>query len=137
MSYFDEELEKEFSTYHTPYKKLEQGTHDDFVIYINNKLPFAGAKIDWNSLPNSKNFNEHEKSQAFKLITEKIRSLATPEIFFIGDSLTECAYQVEIKDLERALLIFSEIPQHSYFFPKDLSWIGCISAEGHIDLSTI
>jgi hypothetical protein len=133
MSYFDDELEKSFSEAKISYKKLDKEKHDFFVKKINEKIPFSDSKIAWDLLQSSINFNENEGAFALKEISEKIKSLNIAEVIFIGDSTIEDAYQVNILDLEPALEILAEIPQHTYFFSDELSWIACITMEGHID----
>ncbi|MHC8372942.1 hypothetical protein ACYZT2_19770 [Pseudomonas sp. MDT1-85] len=135
MSYFDEELEKELSELNVDYKKLEKEKHDSFVFEINKKVQFSGSKISWSSLKNSISYDKDEHS--IKLIAEKIKSLNEIEIIFIGDSLIDNAYQVNTENLERTLNVFSEVPQHTYFFSNSLNWIGCINAEGYIDFGEI
>lgn len=135
MSYYDDELEKELFELNIQHKKLDKEKHDHFVGEINKKVPFSGSKISWSSLHNSISHKTNE--QSIKLISEKIKPLNETEIIFIGDSLLEDAYQINTKNLERTLIILSEIPQHTYFFPDDLNWIGCISAEGDIDFGEV
>ncbi|MCU1752883.1 hypothetical protein [Pseudomonas sp. 6D_7.1_Bac1] len=85
-------------------------------------------------MQSSINFNDNEGDFVLKKISEKIKTLDVAEVIFIGDSATEDAYQVNVLDLEPALEILAEIPQHTYFFSTELSWIACITMEGHVDL---
>lgn len=78
-----------------------------------------------------------EYDQAFRAISEKVKALRIPEIVFIGDALTEIAYKTSTNDFETTLSIFADIPQHTYFFSDNLSFIGCISSEGEINFSEI
>jgi hypothetical protein len=135
MSYYDDELEKELSELNIQYKKLEKEEHDGFVSDINKKVSFSGSKISWGLLQNC--ISDSTSKHSIKLISEKIISLNEIEVIFIGDSLLDDAYQINTKNLEHALNILSEIPQHTYFFSNSLSWIGCVSAEGYIDFGEI
>ncbi|MDT3312180.1 hypothetical protein QZR14_12530 [Pseudomonas sp. rhizo66] len=135
MSYFDDELEKDLSNSNITFEKLKPEVHDSFVSSINKKFPFSGSKITWNTLPNSMNYVKKEANQAFIDISKRITTLNASEIIFIGDSLTDKAYKISTANLECALAIFADIPQHTYFFSESLSFIGCISSEGEIDFS--
>ncbi|WP_323151251.1 hypothetical protein [Pseudomonas glycinae] len=137
MSYFDEELEKELSESSINFEKLKSDAHDNFVSIINKTLPFSGSKISWNSFPNSMSYARSEYDQAFRAISEKLKALRIPEIVFIGDALTESAYKTSTNDFETTMAIFAGIPQHTYFFSDNLSFIGCISSEGEINFSEI
>lgn len=135
MSYYDDELEKELSELNIPYKRLEKEKHDRLVSEINKKVPFSGSKISWATLQNSMRHNTDK--QSIKWISERIISLNEENVIFIGDSLLEDAYQINTKNLERSLIVFSDIPQHTYFFSNNLNWIGCISSEGDIDFGEL
>lgn len=135
MSYFDDELEKDLTAFNILFEILDSEVHDTFVSSINEKLPFSGSKIAWSKIQNSMSYAKNEKDQAFMDISNKIRDLNTSEIIFIGDSLTENAYRTTTARLENILQIFSDIPQHTYFFSDSLSFIGCISSEGEINFS--
>lgn len=137
MSYFDEELKKELSESSIHFEKLKSEAHDDFVSVINKKIPFSGSKISWNSLPNSMSYIKNDYNQAFREISEKVKMLSISEIIFIGDVLTESAYKTSTNNFETTLAIFADIPQHTYFFSNDLSFIGCISSEGELNFSEI
>ncbi|ANH98814.1 hypothetical protein A8L59_15790 [Pseudomonas koreensis] len=133
MSYFDEELEKELSDSNINFEELKSEAHVNFVLNINKAFPFSGSKIAWGSFPNSLSYIRNDADQAFMDITNKITDLNISEIIFIGDSLTENAYKISAVNLEKTLSLFSEIPQHTYFFSGDLGIIGCISSEGEIN----
>ncbi|MFW9080178.1 hypothetical protein ACOI9X_13005 [Pseudomonas sp. P2757] len=135
MSYFDDELEKDLTAFNILFEILEPEAHETFVSSINEKLPFSGSKIVWNTIKNSMSYAKSEKKQALFDISNKIRDLNVSEIIFIGDSLTESAYRTSTARLENILKIFSDIPQHTYFFSDSLSFIGCISSEGEINFS--
>ncbi|WP_426237642.1 hypothetical protein [Pseudomonas sp. TWP3-2] len=135
MSYFDDELEKDLTASNILFEILAPEIHDTFVSSINEKLPFSGSKIAWSTIQNSMNYAKNEKPQAFFYISNKIRDVNISEIIFLGDSLTESAYRTSTARLENILQIFSDIPQHTYFFSDSLSFIGCISSEGEINFS--
>ena len=137
MSYFDEELEKDLLESSINYVKLNNDTHDNLVSHINENFPFIGSKIAWSSLPNRASHAKNIINRAIEEISEKAKHLKIAEITFIGDSLTENAYQFHTSDLKKIIMIFSEIPQHAYFFSEQFSLIGCISSEGEIAFSVI
>ncbi|MBA1232900.1 hypothetical protein G7013_24945 [Pseudomonas viridiflava] len=132
MSYYDEELTETLAKLNVNYKKLPQGKHDHFVDRINKKFVFNGSKVYWRSLPNSISF-ERATKEAKGTIIEKIKTSKPLNIIIIGDSLTEDAYHIGTDDLSILLELFSGIPQHTYFFPEDISWIVCLSLEGQLD----
>ncbi|KAE9648178.1 hypothetical protein [Pseudomonas sp. PB106] len=137
MSYFDEEIEKDFVNFGINYEKLDDATHDKLVTKINKNLLFTGSKIAWNSLPDRTSSQKHNADTAFIEISKKVNNLEVNEIIFIGDSLTESAYKVHTMDLEKTLAMFVYVPQHTYFFSNRFNFIGCISSEGEINFSEI
>lgn len=137
MSYFDEEIEKDFVDFGINYEKLDDATHDKLVTKINKNLPFTGSKISWSSFPDSTSYLKNNANTAFIEILKKLSNLKVKEIIFIGDSLTESAYKVHTMDLEKTLAIFADIPQHTYFSSNQFNFIGCIDSEGDISFSEI
>ena len=135
MSYYDHRLEEELSKLNIQYKKLEADKHDCLVNKINKELHFSGSKISWNALKNGISHKTDQRS--IKLISEAIKNFNEAEVIFIGDALLKDAYQIKTKYLERSLIIFSEIPQHTYFFSENLNWIGCVCTEGYIDFGEV
>lgn len=137
MSYFEEEIEKDFVDFGINYEKLDDATHDKLVIKINKNLPFTGSKIAWNSFPDSTSYSKNNADSAFIEILKKVNDLKIKEIIFIGDALTESAYKIHTINLKKTLAIFADVPQHTYFFSNEFNFIGCISSEGKINFSEI
>ncbi|EPM65326.1 hypothetical protein [Pseudomonas syringae] len=76
---------------------------------------------------------ESATKEAKEAIIKKIKTFNSLGLIIIGDSLTDDAYEIGIDDLSTLLELFLEIPQHTYFFPEDISWIACLSLEGQLD----
>ena len=132
MSYFDEDLIQSFAELNIPYEKLTKSKHDLLVNKIKNAFVFSGSQINWSLLRESVSYNGANPANLATL-TRDIKTKNPTEIIFIGDSLTDHAYQVDTNDLAISLRLFSEIPQHTYVLPENLGWIACINFDGHID----
>lgn len=111
---------------------------ETYLNLIEQKFEFDGSKIDW--LKTTKHYgkksnNESVLTDAGLFITElKEKNLNNNvRIMYIGDSLTEFGYQFEIKDIEKILVYFLDIPQHHYFIPLEGDWCLCISYENYLD----
>ncbi len=63
MSYFDDELEKDLTAFNILFEILEPEAHETFVSSINEKLPFSGSKIVWNTIKNSMSYAKSEKNK--------------------------------------------------------------------------
>ncbi|MFC6337604.1 hypothetical protein GIR22_17865 [Pseudomonas sp. CCM 7891] len=133
MTYFDEDLTNTLKKIGVVYKQLSESDHKKLIHQIQQKVIFIGNQIDWSTLKNPCNLNSIEKTNALTQISEKLKTLATQNVIFLGDSAIDHAYSIEISDIKEAVDIFSEIPQHTYIFPENLRWIACLSLEGHID----
>ncbi|KTB98561.1 hypothetical protein [Pseudomonas syringae] len=132
MSYYDKELTEALTQLKIDYKTLSHEKHDHFLDIINKKFVFNGSRICWNLLSNGITFESATK-EARKTIIEKIKTLKPLALIAIGDSLTDDAYQIGIDDFSTLLELFCEMPQHTYFFPEDVSWIVCLSLQGQLD----
>ncbi|MGA9703747.1 hypothetical protein [Pseudomonas sp.] len=136
MSYFDDELIKDLSKHSIGYAILSEAEHASIVNEINEKAPFSGSKIDWRKLKNSINFESKSSEVAILRMANEIKAITNENTIFVGDSACDEAYSVSAEDLEKALMIFSELPQHTYIVPKSLTWIACISFEGNFDFAS-
>ncbi|WP_191487520.1 hypothetical protein [Pseudomonas sp. FEN] len=133
MNYYDEEFITWLDREKITYKIINPKEHDELIFSIKRNFPFSGSKIEWSKIENPLNFNEKNKDNAFSKIAQKSIESAR-EIIFIGDSLTHFGYKIKNTDISLALAEIFEIPQHSYIFPQDLSWIACFSMEGDINI---
>ncbi|WP_369986703.1 hypothetical protein [Pseudomonas xanthosomatis] len=131
MSYFDTLLAEEFSSKSIPYQTLSRKKAAQYEHHINEKFEFKGSFVDWSTL-------DRHQSLTLKTINGEalLPYLKTNQskVLIIGDSLIEESYEIDQRYLELAIQILSEIPQHTYLLPVDLSWILCIKSDGGIDI---
>ncbi|WP_052958841.1 hypothetical protein [Pseudomonas marginalis] len=137
MSYFDEELTADLKIFNICFDILSEIEHASIVSKMNEKLPFSGSKISWSNLEASINFGLASSDLAISRLAEEIRRLTDGDLIFIGDSACDEAYSINSKHIEKAIKIFSELPQHTYVISKSLTWIACISFEGDLDFVDI
>lgn len=136
MSYLDNELIKDLSENSIGYDTLSESEHASIVKKINEQIPFSGSKIDWGNLKNSINFGSESSELAILKMANEIKSITDENTIFVSDSACDEAYSISAENLEKALRIFSELPQHTYIVPKSLTWIACISFEGDLDFAS-
>lgn len=137
MSYFDDLLIADLKRKGIVYEALSIEEHEAISNVIQKKSRFVGSQISWKHLSGAKNLNNIKKSEALNIISETLIQLKTKRIIFLGDSAIDHAYYVGTTDIKSAIEIFSEIPQHTYILPEDVSWIACLSAEGYIDCANL
>jgi hypothetical protein len=88
-------------------------------------------------LESSINLGSEPSSLAISLLAQEIRKVADADLIFIGDSACDDAYSINPEHLIQTLKIFSELPQHTYIVSEAITWIACISFEGHVDFATL
>lgn len=111
---------------------------ETYLHLIEQKFEFNGSKIDW--LQTTKHYHKELNSESLlgdaslfiaelkeKYLNKNVR------VMYIGDSLTEFGYQFEIRNIEKIIACFLDIPQHHYFIPLEGDWCLCISFENDID----
>jgi hypothetical protein len=135
MSYLDEELIADLKKSNINSSNLSKTEHSAIIRKINEHIPFTGSQIAWSSLENSISFGSTSSSAALSMFAEKINAVADGELIFIGDSVCDDAYLVNVEHIDQTLRIFSELPQHTYILQNSLAWIACISFEGHLDFA--
>jgi len=133
MSYFDDDLIKYLNVNNIKYVKLSGGDHDKISSEVQKKFKFIGSQIAWASMENATNLNGVDRSKALNIIAKKLKDLSIENVLFLGDSAIDYAYCINVSYVNKAMQIFSEIPQHTYVLSEDFCWIACISAEGYID----
>lgn len=136
MSYFDEEIIQDFKKINANLIILPEIEHDRIVDAINERLPFSGSQIAWSSLRDSTYLGTTESQGALESLATKIKLVSGGYINIVGDS-TDFAYSTNINNILLALQIFSTIPQHTYIVSEPISWIACISFEGHLDFANL
>lgn len=137
MNYFDEEITINLNTHNIGFETLTDVEHKLILEKMNNEIPFASSKIDWENLKNGHIFFNEPLNIATLQLAEKIRELSAGNLIFVGDSACDEAYSITPKNLEQALKLFSELPQHTYILQNSLNWIACISFEGDIDFALL
>ncbi|WLR42517.1 rhs-associated protein [Bacillus carboniphilus] len=138
MSIYDDELIKDLlqSDLKKYFKKIEDP--ESFINLIEQNFEFSGSQIDWFKTDNhySKESNNKSLLSDARLfiaeLKEKYMNNNIP-LMYIGDNLTEFGYQFEIKDIEKILVFFLDIPQHHYFIPLEGDWCLGISYENYLD----
>ncbi|WLH75928.1 hypothetical protein PSH70_10805 [Pseudomonas fluorescens] len=136
MNYFDEELIKDLKKLNITFSILSEAEHNAIVNSINETMPFSGSQIAWSKLKNSINFGFEASNLAISLLTEEINKKTNRKLYFVGDACSE-GYSIGPEKLGEALKILSELPQHTYIIPEPMTWIACLSFEGHIDFAAI
>lgn len=111
------------------------GDSEPFFDRLGKSYPMAGSKIDWTKVNGSVERSENDRrkeNSAFRdffieiLNSENLRG----DAIYVGDSLTDSAFCGDVVDFESALMEILEIPQHHYFFSRDLSWCLSLTMEG-------
>ena len=116
---------------------------DFYFDLINDKYPFMGNRIDFKKLNNNKYYKLDDTNvlnEASKIILNIINenNLNTEErIVYIGDSLTEQAYEFKLKNLVILLPFILDIPQHHYFIPQNFAWCLTISFENDLEFGVL
>lgn len=137
MSHFDDKLIAELRSHNIAFNILPANDHASIVREINENIPFSGSKIAWSKLNNSMNFGGDLTDSPTSRLAKEIKKVADDTIIIVGDSVCDDAYCINLEQLEEALSVFSEIPQHTYIVQKQLNWIACISFEGDIDFALL
>jgi hypothetical protein len=113
-----------------------------YVDFINSNFLFLGNRIDFEKLksvrhcrPNKDSFFD-ETSSFIELIIKENNLNLEGEVIYLGDNLTEQAYEFKLKNLIKLLPAFLEIPQHHYFINDD-KWCLVISFENDIDFGKL
>lgn len=134
MSYFDEELIKDFEIFDIKFTILSVTEVDAIVDCINETMPFSGSQIAWSTLKNTINFGHKTSDFSLSLLTEEINKVTNDKLHFVGDACSK-GYSIDHGDLSQAIKIISEFPQHTYIVPEPMTWIACLSFEGDIDFA--
>lgn len=137
MNYFDEEVVADLKALNIKFDILLEGDHASLVSKINENVPFSGSKVAWNNLETSFNFGFASSDLSISTLAKEIQKLTNDNPIFIGDSACDEAYSINLIHIEKALRVFSEIPQHTYIVSKSLAWIACMSFEGDLDLARL
>lgn len=138
MSSYDDELVKDLvlNELSKCVKIIENP--EAYLNLIEQKFVFHGSKIDW--LLTDKHYSKESNNESLladtslfiKELKEKYLN-NNVRLMYIGDSLTDFGYQFELKDIEKILVYFLDIPQHHYFIPLEGDWCLCISSENYLD----
>jgi hypothetical protein len=137
MNYFDNNLVEMLNENGILYERLSDKEQEDLINNIQNKIIFAGSKIDWEALENATELSYMDRPLALAIVAEKLGSLGIQQVIFLSDSAIEHAYSININDIKKALEIFADFPQHTYIFPQSLHWIACLAFEGQIDYADL
>lgn len=136
---FTEEVENEIKEFISKIENIHYFQDSNYgVEYLNNNFSFLGTKINLSKENNYINYNFKKnnfldmiKFFEFKRIKEEI--LASNEIHYIGDGITNSELVFSGKDFLKVLkFLFENIPEHHYFFDEDKKWCLFIATEGWI-----
>ena len=136
---FGEEIENEIKEFVSRTEDIYYFPDSNYgVEYLNNKFSFLGTKINLSKENNYINYNFKKnnfldmiKFFEFKKIKEEI--LASNEIHYIGDGITNSELVFSGKDFLKVLkFLFENIPEHHYFFDENRRWCLLIATEGWI-----
>ncbi|MGP1430094.1 MAG: type IV secretion protein Rhs [Fusobacterium sp.] len=137
---FGEEIENEIKEFVSRTEDIYYFPDSNYgVEYLNNNFSFLGTKINLSKENNYINYNFKKnnfldmiKFFEFKKIKEEI--LASNEIHYIGDGITNSELVFSGKDFLKVLkFLFENIPEHHYFFDENRRWCLLIATEGWID----
>ncbi|KAA0944619.1 MULTISPECIES: hypothetical protein [unclassified Pseudomonas] len=117
--------------------QLSSSDQELFVNELQKKVTFIGNKIHWATLQNPISLSTLEKDSALTETSKRLSSLTIQNVIFLGDAAIDHAYSINITDIKKAIEIFSEVPQHTYIFPENLCWIGCLAFEGYMDYADL
>lgn len=136
---FGEEIENEIKEFVSRTEDIYYFPDSNYgVEYLNNNFSFLGTKINLSKENNYINYNFKKnnfldmiKFFEFKKIKEEI--LASNEIHYIGDGITNSELVFSEKDFLKVLkFLFENIPEHHYFFDENRRWCLLIATEGWI-----
>ena len=136
---FGEEIENEIKEFVSRTEDIYYFPDSNYgVEYLNNNFSFLGTKINLSKENNYINYNFKKnnfldmiKFFEFKKIKEEI--LASNEIHYIGDGITNSELVFSGKDFLKVLkFLFENIPEHHYFFDEDRRWGLLVATEGWI-----
>lgn len=136
---FGEEIENEIKEFVSRTEDIYYFPDSNYgVEYLNNNFSFLGTKINLSKENNYINYNFKKnnfldmiKFFEFKKIKEEI--LASNEIHYIGDGITNSELVFSGKDFLKVLkFLFENILEHHYFFDENRRWCLLIATEGWI-----
>lgn len=137
MNYYDKEVTTDLNALNIKFAILPEADHTSLVNTINDIVPFSVSKVAWEKLETSMNLGRSSSDLAISYLAEEVQKLTSENPIFIGDSACDEAYSVILKHIEKALRIFSTIPQHTYIVSRSLTWIACMSFEGDLDIARL
>jgi hypothetical protein len=123
---------------------IEYGANNTEMYFdlLNARFPVTGTKIDWDSI-----FSKCKKTAKYTIPTDfsdfiqEIKKDCPQwgnedeDIIYIGDSLTERAYNISFAQLVDFFKLINEIPQHHYFLNKNADWCLSLDMSNDIDFS--
>lgn len=137
MNYFDKILIKDLNDGEIHFNILSEKENASIVRDINKTISFSGSKINWEKLKDGMYFGDEPSAQVIFRLAVQIRKVTDGNLIFIGDSAYDNVYSINPEHLEKALRIFSDLPQHTYITSKSLTWIACMSSEGDVNFASI
>ncbi|WP_411379946.1 hypothetical protein [Pseudomonas sp. MPB26] len=135
MNYFDEEVMTNLNNFNMTFEVLTEAEHVSIIRNINENVPFSGNKVAWDKLSASNHFGLTSSDLAISNLAKEVQKFNDNNLIFISDSACDEAYPINLMHIDKALSIFSEIPQHTYIVSKSLTWIACIASEGDLDFA--
>lgn len=137
MNYYDKEIIIRLKALNIKFDILLEAAHASLVSTINDVVPFSVSKFTWEKLETSANLGRSSSDLAISHLAKEIQKLTSENPIFIGDSACDEAYSASLIHIEKAIRVFSTIPQHTYIVSKSLTWIACMSFEGDLDIARL
>lgn len=104
------------------------------VSSINERFPFIGSKIDWNSVPGSiaKRFSSGDELVQRKSFLEDCLcdEEATLSIAIVGDGIMHFGIETSLSNIGCCLDDVLELPQHTYITTPLCEWCMVFTTEG-------
>lgn len=133
---FGEEIENEIKEFVSRTEDIYYFPDSNYgVEYLNNNFSFLGTKINLSKENNYINYNFKKNNflDMIKFFEFKKIKLASNEIHYIGDGITNSELVFSGKDFLKVLkFLFENIPEHHYFFDENRRWCLLIATEGWI-----
>jgi hypothetical protein len=120
----------------------EIGDASDVFELVMNVYPVSGSKIDWDLVPGAIEDAEENPSRHTIRFTEFFDGICarfrlSGVVLYAGDSSTSFALAAAVGDMQRALPVLFEIPQHHYFVGPNGSWCMCMTMEGDMAFGSV
>lgn len=137
LGYHDELVATELRAYFADGRISRVPDGSSIVDRISVTFPFAGSKIDWPALEDSRGAYEPSDKQAERFAAFFAENIArfglAGSVLYVGDNRTEMVLKADLGIFAQVLDVLFSVPQHHYFVPPGCEWCMCFTMEGAMD----